>query len=118
MTIHASFAKELAGLQNCDHRFLALLGHDSKLDLASLNVKHRIGDIALLKHVLILMEFQYLLSRAHFGEKNLRIKHIISWISHRSLLWLGERHLTSSARAALRDKVPFRRTRWPQMHGG
>jgi hypothetical protein len=26
-----------------------------------------VGDIALLKHVLILMEFQYLLSRAHLG---------------------------------------------------
>src|SRR6202030_3118525 len=45
------------------------------------------------------MEFQYLLSRAHFGEKNLRVKHVISWLSHRSLLWLDERHLTSSARA-------------------
>jgi len=34
-----------------------------------LNVKHRVRDIALLEHVLIFMEFQYLLSSAHFGEK-------------------------------------------------
>jgi hypothetical protein len=46
-----------------------VLGQDSKLDRAFLNVKHSVGDIALLEHVLILMEFQYRLSRAHFGEK-------------------------------------------------
>src|SRR5580700_12057547 len=99
MAVHAAFAKELAGFQNSDDRFLALLGQDSQFDSSFLNVKHRVGDIALLKHVLILMEFQYLLSRAHFGEKNLRVKHVISWLSHRSLRWLDERHLTSSARA-------------------
>src|SRR6202162_3876533 len=99
MAVHAAFAKELAGFQNSDDRFLALLGQDSQFDSSFLNVKHRVGDIALLKHVLILMEFQYLLSRAHFGEKNLRVKHVIGWLSHRSLLWLDERHLTSSARA-------------------
>src|ERR1700693_2678548 len=98
MAVHAAFAKELAGFQNSDDRFLALLGQDSQFDSSFLNVKHRVGDIALLKHVLILMEFQYLLSRAHFGEKNLRVEHVISWFSHRNLLWFDDRHLASSAR--------------------
>src|SRR6202453_1323160 len=31
MTIHATFAKELARLQNRDDRFLALFGHDGQL---------------------------------------------------------------------------------------
>src|ERR1700686_5455936 len=97
MAVHAAFAKELTGLQNSDHRFLALLGQDSQFDSSFLNVKQRVGDIALLKHVLILMEFKYLLSRTHFGEKNLRVEHVISWLSQRRLLWLDERYLTSSA---------------------
>src|SRR6202035_974802 len=46
-----------------------MLGHDSKLDLAFLNVKHRVGDIALLEHVLILVKFQYRFPRSHFGKK-------------------------------------------------
>ena len=33
------------------HRFLALLGKDSKLDPASLDVEHGIGNVALLEHV-------------------------------------------------------------------
>jgi hypothetical protein len=53
VTIHAAFAKELAWLQNPDHGFLALLGQDSKLDLAFLNVKNRVRDIALPENVLI-----------------------------------------------------------------
>ena len=63
MTIQAAFAEELARLQNCDDRFLALLGQDRELDLAFLNVKNRIRDIALLEHMLIFTEFQYVLSR-------------------------------------------------------
>jgi hypothetical protein len=49
-----------------------------------LNVKHRARDIALLEHVLIFMEFQYLLSRAHFGEKVFRVKHVLVWLLHGS----------------------------------
>ena len=45
-----------------------MLGQDSKLDRAFLNVKHSVGDIALLEHVLILMEFQYLLPRPLWRE--------------------------------------------------
>jgi len=47
-----------------------------------LNVKHSVGDIALLEHVLILMEFQYPLSRAHFGEKAFGGKHVFVWLLH------------------------------------
>src|ERR1700676_4269646 len=84
-----------------------MFGQDSKLDLAFLNVKHRVGkgskvflsflnvkprvgDIALLEHVLIFMEFQYLLSRAHFGEKAFGVKNVFVWLVHGSLLWLDE----------------------------
>jgi hypothetical protein len=55
-----------------------------------LNVKHRVGDITLREHVLILMEFQYLLSRAHFGEKVFRVKHVLVWLHHGNLLWLDQ----------------------------
>jgi hypothetical protein len=51
-----------------------------------LNVKHLVGDIALLEHALIFMEFQYLLSRAHFGEKYFGVKHVLGWLLHQSLL--------------------------------
>src|SRR6202011_3648787 len=61
--------------------FLAMFGQDSKLDLAFLNVKHGVGDVALLEHVLIFMEFQYLFSRAHFGEKLFRVKHVLEYDS-------------------------------------
>src|SRR6202158_4491347 len=81
MTVHASFAKELAGLQNCDHRFLALLGHDSKLDLASLNVKNRVRHFALLEHVLVLVKFEDRFPRAHLGEKRFGVKHLLDWLA-------------------------------------
>src|ERR1700730_8379649 len=76
-----------------------MFGQDSKLDLAFLNVKHRVGDIALLEHVLIFMEFQYLLSRAHFGEKAFGVKNVFVWLVHGSLLWLDE-HLLFERQAA------------------
>src|ERR1700682_5778749 len=85
-----------------------MLRHDSKLDLAFLNVKHRVGDIALLEHVLILMEFQYLLSRAHFGEKAFGVKNVFVWLVHGSLLWLDE-HLLFERRAAVSAGHYFRR---------
>jgi hypothetical protein len=36
----AALAKELAGAEQADHRFLALVGRDCDLDLALLDVKH------------------------------------------------------------------------------
>src|ERR1700730_12473928 len=90
VTVHASFAKELAGLQDCDDRFLALLRHDSKLDLAPLNVKNRVRDIALLEHMLVLVKFEHCFPRAHLGEKYFGVKYVLGWLLHRSLLWLNE----------------------------
>jgi hypothetical protein len=36
--------------------------HNCKLDLTVLNIKHRVSDITLLVHVLILVKFQYCFS--------------------------------------------------------
>jgi hypothetical protein len=57
MTVHAAFAEELAGLQNADHGFLALLGYDNNLDPAFLNIEDRICHVALRKDDLILAKF-------------------------------------------------------------
>jgi hypothetical protein len=38
----ASFAEEIAGAHDPDHRFLALLGRDHNLDLALLDVENRV----------------------------------------------------------------------------
>src|SRR5260370_1075955 len=97
VAIHAAFTKELSGSHYPDDRLLALLGHDSHLDVAFLNVKHSVSNIALLEHVLILVEFQYLFSRTHFGEKVFRVKHVLVWLLQGSLLWLGQFHPTFSA---------------------
>jgi hypothetical protein len=75
-----------------------MFGQDSKLDLAFLNVKHRVGDIALLKHVLVLVKFEDRFPRAHLGEKVFGVKHVLGWLSHRSLLWLDGRHQFSLER--------------------
>jgi hypothetical protein len=77
VAIHAAFAKELAGLQNRDDRFLALIGYYGELDFASLNVKHLVGDITLLEYVLIFKEIQHRLSLSDFGEKEFRIESVV-----------------------------------------
>jgi hypothetical protein len=46
MAIQTSFAKKLTWLQDCDHRFLAMLGNDGELDLALLDVKNRVRDLS------------------------------------------------------------------------
>ena len=67
MAIHAALTKELSGSQYPDYRLLVLIGQDSDLDLAFLNVKHRVCDIALRKHILTLFQFQYCLSGSNLG---------------------------------------------------
>jgi hypothetical protein len=74
---HAPFAEELAGLYYSDYRFLALLGQDSKLDLAFLNVIYCVGGIPLLEHMLVFFEFQYRYAFPHFGEEELYFKRIL-----------------------------------------
>jgi hypothetical protein len=49
MAVKATFAEELTWLQNRNHGFLALLGQNSELDPAFLNVEYRIGDITFAK---------------------------------------------------------------------
>src|SRR4249920_392848 len=58
MAIEAPLAEELARFQDPDDRFLALLGQDSELDAAFLNVKNRIRHVSLLEDVLVFLQFQ------------------------------------------------------------
>ena len=57
MAIETSFAKKVTGFQDCNHRFLALLGNDSELDLALLDVENCVRDLPLRKNDLILSIF-------------------------------------------------------------
>ena len=47
MAIQTSLAKKVTGSQDCNHRFLALLGNDGELDLALPDVKNRVRDLSL-----------------------------------------------------------------------
>ena len=47
MAIQTSFAKKVTRSEDCNDRFLALLGNDRELDLALLDVKNRVGDLSL-----------------------------------------------------------------------
>src|ERR1700731_2844779 len=67
MAVQTSFAQELTWSQNCNHRFLALLGNDGELDLAFLNVKNRVRDLSLRENDLILPEFGDRFPLAHGG---------------------------------------------------
>src|SRR5436190_17750412 len=59
MAIQTAFAKKVAGSQDCNDRFLALLGNDGEFDLALLDVKNRVRDLSLRKDNLILPIFGY-----------------------------------------------------------
>src|SRR6476620_2638802 len=82
MAVYAAFAKELAGPQNADHGFLALLGYDDNLDLAFLNIEDRARHISLRENNLVLAKFNDGLAFAHLGEKLLRIKSLIGLACH------------------------------------
>src|SRR4029450_11458625 len=81
MSVHAAFAKELAGLQNADHGILALLGHDNNLDPTFLDIEDSICRIALGEDDLVLAKFKDGLPFAHLGEKLLRIKYCLVGIA-------------------------------------
>jgi hypothetical protein len=70
MTVHAAFTEKLAGSQYTDHGFLAVIGQDREFDPAFLDVKNRVGVVALHEYVLIFLELEYALAFAHFGEKD------------------------------------------------
>ncbi len=50
----ASLAKKLSGFQEPDHSFLALRRGDANFNRAALYVKDSVGDVALMKDVLVL----------------------------------------------------------------
>src|ERR1700722_7853669 len=102
MTIHATFTKKLARVQNRDDRFLSLFGRDGQLDLSALNVKHRFRDVALRKHGLVLVKFNNRLAHAHLGEEVLGIKHFGRWLrGHLSTVWLQHWILTPLSPVAI-----------------
>src|SRR6202040_1816509 len=92
--------EELGGSQNPDHRLLVPLGQDREFDLAFLNVKDRIGGVALREHVFILFKFKDRLARAHFGEKVPSAKHDRSRLPHPNLP-LAQAKLTSGGSVTL-----------------
>ncbi len=50
----ASFAKELPSIQEPDHSLLALWRDDGNFDGTALDVKYRVGHVALTKDLLVL----------------------------------------------------------------
>jgi hypothetical protein len=95
MAIQTSFAEKVTWSQDCNHRFLALLGNDGELDLALLDVKNRVRDLSLRKNDLILPIFGYRFSLAHFGEKFFRIERGLTSIPHKDSPVLPEQKLLS-----------------------
>src|SRR5438270_4328757 len=83
MAIQTSFAEKVTWSQDCNHRFLALLGNDGELDLALLDVKNRVRDLSLRKNNLILPIFGYRFSLAHLGEKFFGIKRGFNSLPHK-----------------------------------
>jgi hypothetical protein len=74
MTVHAAFAKELAGLQYPDHRLFSLLRYDNNLEPTSLNIEDGVGSVALREDDLVLANLKEGLPLADFGEKILGIE--------------------------------------------
>jgi hypothetical protein len=110
MAIQAPFGKKVAGSQNSDDCFLALLGNDRELDLAVLNVKNRVGDLSLLENNLILPIVGYRFSLAHLGEKYFGIKRGFGSLPHKGFPFL-------LARAALSpDEGRARRGNYSGFH--
>jgi hypothetical protein len=83
MAIQTSFAEKVTWSQDCNHRFLALLGNDGELDLALLDVKNRVRDLSLRKNNLILPIFGYRFSLARGGEKFFGIKRGFNSVPHK-----------------------------------
>jgi hypothetical protein len=69
MPIETPLAKKVTRFQNSNDCFLAPLGNDGELDLALLDVKNRVRNVALRKNNLILLIFRYCFSIANLGEK-------------------------------------------------
>ena len=74
MAVKAALAEELAGFQDRNHGFLALLRQHGELDPAFLDVEYRIGDVTLGENALVLVKFEDRFPRSHFGEKRFGIE--------------------------------------------
>jgi hypothetical protein len=70
----AGFTEELVRIEYGDDSFLSLLGYDSDLDLASLDVEDRICRITLREYDLILAVRRNASAFADLGEKGLWIE--------------------------------------------
>jgi len=104
MAIQTSFAKELTGSQDCDYRFLALLGNDSELDLALLDVKNGVRDLSLGKDNLILPISRYRLAPTHLGEKYLGIKRGFNSLLQNAPLFLSREGSPQTKARARREE--------------
>src|SRR6476619_8642816 len=91
MAIQTSLAEKVTWSQDCNDRFLALLGNDGELDLAFLDVKNRVRGLSLRKNNLILPIFGYRFSLAHLGEKYFGIKRGLNFLPHRLPCCLSRR---------------------------
>src|ERR1700730_4713020 len=85
MAIQTSFAEKVTWSQDCNHRFLALLGNDGELDPAFVDVKNRVRDLSLRENDLILPIFRYRFSLARLGEKYFRIKRGFNSLPHKGV---------------------------------
>src|ERR1700694_4277821 len=111
MAIQTSFAKKMTWSQDCNHRFLALLGNDSELDLALLDVKNRVRNIALRENNLILPVFEYFFSLTHLGEQCFRIERELSYAFHSRPSFIAKDTVTRVDRRKLYAKATSD-TRW------
>jgi hypothetical protein len=75
----------MTGSHDCNDRLLALLGNDSELDLAVLNVKDRVCKFSLGEDNLIPPVGGHGLSLAHLGENVFWIKCGFDFLPHRGL---------------------------------
>ena len=102
----AALAEEIAGSQNCDHGFLALLGDDGLLDLAALNVENGIRRIALPEDNLILPIVGNALSAVYFREKHFGIERELCFAIHRRAHLLMTRLILDSRNTILLERPP------------
>lgn len=81
VTIETPLAEELAGFQDPDDRFFALIRNDNDLDPAFLDVKYQIRRVALGEDDLILLELRYRFAHPDFFEKVLWVERLPARLS-------------------------------------
>src|SRR5580658_6389768 len=91
MAIETSFAEKMARPQDAHDRFLASLGNDGELDLAFLDVKDRVRDVALRKNNLTRPIIGNGSSAVYSREKRFGIERDLLFASHGWRLFFAER---------------------------